>query len=173
MATAAGPVAQPRGDRQSLPAWVTSVIGIVIVLVVWQVLGATVFHKSGTVPTPTRIASQIHKDGFPFYWNNAAATIGAACKGWLWGNLLAIVLALIVLIIPLFERPLLQLGVASYCLPVVAVGPLFAVVFSVNTSKVILAAMSVFFTTLIGALVGLRSADITSLDVVHAYGGGS
>jgi ABC-type nitrate/sulfonate/bicarbonate transport system permease component len=31
----------------------------------------------------------------------------------------------------------------------------------------------VFFTTLVGTLVGLRSADKTALDVVHAYGGGA
>jgi ABC-type nitrate/sulfonate/bicarbonate transport system permease component len=156
-----------------LPGWVASTIGIVFLLVTWQILGSTVFSKSGTVPTPTEIFAQMRKDGFEFYWTNMKATVGAAFKGWLWGNTLAISLALLVLIVPLFERPLLQLGVASYCLPVVAVGPLFAVVFSVETSKVILAAMSVFFTTLIGALVGLRSADPTTLDVVHAYGGGS
>jgi ABC-type nitrate/sulfonate/bicarbonate transport system permease component len=38
---------------------------------------------------------------------------------------------------------------------------------------VILAALSVFFVTLIGLLLGLRSADATSLDLVHAYGGGA
>jgi ABC-type nitrate/sulfonate/bicarbonate transport system permease component len=32
--------------------------------------------------------------------------------------------------------------------------------------------MSVFFTTLVGMLLGLRSADKTALDVVYAYGGG-
>ena len=30
-----------------------------------------------------------------------------------------------------------------------------------------------FFTTLVGTLVGLRSADRTTLDVIHAYGGGA
>jgi ABC-type nitrate/sulfonate/bicarbonate transport system permease component len=31
----------------------------------------------------------------------------------------------------------------------------------------------VFFTTLVGMLLGLRSADKTALDLVYAYGGGS
>ena len=77
------------------------------------------------------------------------------------------------LIAPIFERPLLQLGVVSYCLPIVAIGTIFAIVFGGDTPKVILAAMSVFFTTLIGMLVGLRSADPTTLDVITAYGGGA
>ena len=75
--------------------------------------------------------------------------------------------------IPLVERALLQLALASYCLPVIAIGPVLAVLFSGDTPKVILAALSVIFTTLIGTLVGLRSADRTSLDLIRAYGGGS
>ena len=42
-----------------------------------------------------------------------------------------------------------------------------------SSPKIILAALSVFFATLISMLVGLKSADATSLDLVHAYGGGS
>jgi ABC-type nitrate/sulfonate/bicarbonate transport system permease component len=155
------------------PAWLLSAGGILALVVLWQLLGATVFHKSGSVPTPTQIASQMHKDGFQFYWRNARATIGAAAKGWMWGNGIAIGLALLVLVVPPIEKPLLQLGITSYCMPAVAIGPVFAIVFNGETPKVVLAAMAVFFTTLIGAIVGLRSADPTSLDVVHAYGGGS
>ena len=43
---------------------------------------------------------------------------------------------------------------------------------SSDLPKVALAALSVFFTTLIGVLVGLRSAEKTSLELVRAYGGG-
>jgi ABC-type nitrate/sulfonate/bicarbonate transport system permease component len=35
-----------------------------------------------------------------------------------------------------------------------------------------LAALAVFFTTLVGALLGLRSTDPVTLDLVRAYGGG-
>jgi ABC-type nitrate/sulfonate/bicarbonate transport system permease component len=87
---------------------------------------------------------------------------------------LAIVLALLVVLVPLLDKPILQLSVVSYCLPIVAIAPILVVVFGAGEKpKVILAAMSVLFTTLIGMLVGLRSADKTSLDVVHAYGGAS
>jgi ABC-type nitrate/sulfonate/bicarbonate transport system permease component len=149
------------------------VLGLVALLVVWEIAARTVFSDGGGVPTPGAIVRQMRHDGLNFYWRNASATLSAAAKGWAWGNALAIGLALLVLILPFVERPLLQLGIASYCLPVVAIGPVFAIVFNGETPKVILAAMQVFFTTLVGAIVGLRSADRTSLDVVHAYGGGS
>jgi ABC-type nitrate/sulfonate/bicarbonate transport system permease component len=150
----------------------TSAAGIVAILTGWQLLAMTIFAGTSTVPAPSDIVRQFFKDGPHFYWSSASVTLLAGAKGWVWGNLLAVGLALVVLVIPKFEKPLMQLGVTSYCLPIVAIGPVFAIVFKGETPKVILAAMSVFFTTLVGALVGLRSVDPTCLDVIHAYGGG-
>ena len=157
----------------TLPRWAQSALGIAAIVVLWQVVGSVFFSETQTLPAPTKILSAMADDGFSFYWRNASATLEAAGKGWLWGNALAIGLALLVLITPIVERPLMQLGVTTYCMPIVAIGPLFAVVFNGETPKVVLAAMSVFFSTLVGVLLGLRSADPASLDLVHAYGGGS
>ena len=173
MTAATAPRHDGGGRSPAIPPWATSVVGLVGLLVVWQVLGSTLFSTSGSVPTPTAIVSAMQQDGLKYYWNNATTTLSAAFKGWSYGNAIAIGLALLVLITPIIERPLLQLGITSYCLPIVAIGPIFYIVFDSETQRVVLAAMSVFFTTLIGAILGLRSADPTSLDVVHAYGGGS
>ena len=146
--------------------------GILALLVIWEVAGRTVFADSRAVPPPTAILSQLTSDGLSFYWPNVRTTLREAGEGWLWGNAIAIVLALLLVQFPLIERAGMRLALVSYCLPVIAIGPVLAVLFSGDTSKVILAAISVIFTTLVGALVGLRSADRTSLDLVRAYGGG-
>jgi ABC-type nitrate/sulfonate/bicarbonate transport system permease component len=159
--------------RAGAPSWVFGAGGLVVLLVVWEILGRTVFAGSRAVPPPTAILRQLGADGFAFYGPNIGTTLREAALGWLWGNLIAIVLAVAFVQIPLVERALLQLALASYCLPVIAIGPVLAVLFTGDTSKVILAALSVIFTTLVGALVGLRSADRTSLDLIRAYGGGS
>jgi ABC-type nitrate/sulfonate/bicarbonate transport system permease component len=153
--------------------WLPGAVGVVIVLGVWEVLGRTVFGPTGVVPPPTAILARMGQDGFAFYLPNALTTLREAGLGWLIGNAIAIVLAVAFVQIPLAERALMQLALASYCLPVIAIGPVLAVLFSKDTPKVILAALSVIFTTLIGMLVGLRQADKTSLDLVRAYGGGS
>jgi ABC-type nitrate/sulfonate/bicarbonate transport system permease component len=159
--------------RGGVPSWVFGATGLVVLLVAWEVLGRTVFADSRAVPPPTAILKQVGTDGFGFYGPNIETTLREAGKGWLWGNVIAIVLAIAFVQIPLVERALLQLALASYCLPVIAIGPVLAVLFTEDTPKVILAALSVIFTTLVGALVGLRSADRTSLDLIRAYGGGS
>jgi len=161
---------QPR--RREMPQWLGGLIGFGGLLVVWEIIGRTMFQKSGVIPPPTAIIQQMREDGFQFYWKNAKVTMHEAAIGYLWGNALAILFALSFLVLPILERPLMRLGVASFCLPVIAIGPIFTVTFNGQTPKIILAAMSVFFTTLVGMLLGLRSADKTALDVVHAYGGG-
>jgi ABC-type nitrate/sulfonate/bicarbonate transport system permease component len=173
VAAVPAPPTTNRKKKRSLPSWFGGVVGVVALLVVWQLAGMTVFHKSGTVPPPTRIVTQMHDDGWSFYWSNAKVTIHEAFIGYLWGNALAIFLALIVLLVPVFERPLMRVGVASYCLPIIAIAPVLQILFNGENPKIILAALSVFFTTLVGTLVGLRSADAISLDLIHVYGGNS
>jgi ABC-type nitrate/sulfonate/bicarbonate transport system permease component len=170
---AAVAVTRPPASRRAVPPWMGGIIGVVGLLLVWQIAGLTVFSKNNLVPPPTHIISQMRKDGFQLYWSNARTTMHEATIGWLWGNVLAITLAFAFLIAPILERPLMRLGIASYCLPVIAIGPILQIVFNGQTPKIILAALSVFFTTLVGTLVGLRSADQTTLDLVHAYGGNS
>jgi ABC-type nitrate/sulfonate/bicarbonate transport system permease component len=156
-----------------MPPWVLPTIAVIGLLVLWETLGRTVYADSGIVPPPSRVLAQARDDGFDFYWRNATATLSAAAKGWLLGNGAAIALAMVAILLPFLEKPLLQVGVTSYCLPLIAIGTILRVVFDGDTPKVLLAAMQVFFVTLVGALVGLRNVDRASLDVVHAYGGGS
>jgi ABC-type nitrate/sulfonate/bicarbonate transport system permease component len=151
--------------------WLPGAIGVLIVLGVWETIGRTVFGGTGVVPPPTVILRRMGQDGLRFYTPNALTTLREAGLGWLIGNVIAIVLAIAFVQIPLAEKALLQLALASYCLPVIAIGPVLAVLFSEDTPKVILAALSVIFTTLIGTLVGLRQADPTSLELIRAYGG--
>jgi ABC-type nitrate/sulfonate/bicarbonate transport system permease component len=148
-------------------------LGLVGVLLAWEILARTAFRGFYALPAPTAISAQLRSDGVTFYAPNAVTTLREAGLGWLWGNAIAIVLAVIFVQIPLLERALLNVALASYCMPVIAIGPVLAVMLSNDAPKVILAALSVIFTTLISTLVGLRGADRTSLDLVRAYGGGS
>lgn len=155
--------------------WVVSVVAGVALLVVWQVVAVTVYggSKHTALPSPTSIVHRFITDGPSFYASSAWVTIRAAALGWFGGNLLAIVLAMLVLVIPIAEKAVEQLGVTVYCLPIVAIGPVLNVTTSGDVPQIVLAGMSVFFTTLLGALRGLHSAEEASLDLVQAYGGGA
>lgn len=154
-----------------MPRWVGGVIGIAALLIVWEIVGQLDLAK-GSIPPPSTIVQKMFDDGWTFYWANIKVTLSEAAWGYLWGNALAIGLAFIVLVIPLLERPAMQLGIASYCIPALAIGPILQITFDGATPKIILAALFVFFTTLVGTMVGLRSAEPVMFDVVRAYGGG-
>ena len=125
------------------------------------------------VPAPWTVLEQIGRDGWGFYGPNILPTLGEAARGFLWGNGLAAALAVLVLLVPALHRVVLQLATVSYCIPVIAVGPLLTLVFSGRTPMVALSALSVFFTTLVGILLGLRAADPVSLELIRAFGGGA
>ena len=51
-----------------------------------------------------------------------------------------------------------------YCLPLIATAPILQIIFAGDRAKIAVAAQSVFFTTLVGVTLGLRSADPQLLD---------
>ena len=147
-------------------------LGTLAVLALWQVLSQTLLRAGGTVPGPVQIVEQLMRDGGGIYLTNAGVTLSAAAQGYLYGNLAAIGFAVVALVVPALARPITHVGVFSYCLPIVAIGPVFAIVFPADLSRVVLAGLSVFFTTLVGTTAGLRAADQGSIDLITAHGGG-
>lgn len=161
-----GPGLGAAADR----SWAYSACGMLGILVLWQVLGATVL--SNAIPTPVAVVEALVED-WDLYPRNIWATVVAASKGWLGGNVVAILLAGVAVALPFTEKTILRFAVATYSMPVIAVGPILAISFSGDAPMAALAALAVFFTTLVGAILGLRSADQRSVDVVRALGGSS
>ncbi|MEZ5090881.1 MAG: ABC transporter permease subunit [Micropruina sp.] len=64
-------------------------------------------------------------------------------------------------------------GLWSFCLPLVATGPVLRVLFGPGEGpQITLAALAVYYTTMIPVLVGLRAAPAGWFDLVHSYGRG-
>jgi sulfonate transport system permease protein len=158
-------LASPRARRR-----MASTAIALCVLTAWQVLAVTVFAGRFVVPAPLSVVSAAITDHF--YLSDLLVTLEISWKGWLLGNGLALALAAICLLLPAAEMGLITLGVATYCVPTIAVGPLLVVVAGPYGAKVLMSALSVFFVTLVAAVTGLRAASPTSLEVVTAFGGG-
>lgn len=144
------------------------VIGVVSVFALWTLVATA---RPALFPLPTDVVQSL-RDDWSLIWRNARATQSVALRGWLWGNGTALALAAVVAILPRLERATLRFAAIVYCLPALAIGPVLQVVLDGDNPKVALSALAVFFTTLVGALVGLRSASASALDVIHAAGGG-
>jgi len=79
---------RPAGRATKVP-WLGGVLGIVVLLVVWEVLALYVFEGKHIMPTPTGVLRGLW-DNRTLLHENAGVTIAEAAQGYLWGNVLAI-----------------------------------------------------------------------------------
>lgn len=164
-------------DRiEGAPTWAGAVVGVVVIVFVWWLASVLLFQASHAIPGPPQVIGYFFSaSAWSDTLTNLSGTLAAAGLGYLWGNLGALVLATIVLLIPKLEQVATQIAIVTYCLPLVAIGPILVIVAgrldAPQAPSIALAALSCFFTTVVGALLGLRAAPRTSLDVIKAYGG--
>jgi len=163
----------------------TGLVGVALTIGIWWLLALTVFANvgrrpdgsGGAIPTPLQVVQQIIEDGFGFYSRIGGVTILEAALGFIWGNAIALVLAAIALTLPKLESIASQMAIITYLVPIVAIGPIVRLVVGAPGpgepagAAVVLAALSVLFTTYIGAVTGVRGTDRRIMDVVSAYGG--
>lgn len=156
---------------------VMGLLGAVGSVVVWWVCAAT-FLADHQVPTPPDVLAVFRERGFGYYRRIFSITLQEALRGYVVGVAVALVLATLVLLVPRLEPVIMQFAVVTYCLPIVVLAPILIIVHDLpapgglSPTAVDLAAVSVFFTTVVGAVLGFRSADPATLDVVQVYGGG-
>lgn len=167
--TAAVLPAPPRALSPAAQNLLKSAAIIAVLVGIWELLAVTVFAGRFVLPSPQAVLSTAVRDDF--YLDDVRVTLSISWKGYLLGNAAALLLAAICLILPLAEHALLTLGVATYCVPTIAVGPLFVVLYGAEGAKVAMSALSVFFITLVAAVTGLRAASPTSLEMITAFGG--
>lgn len=171
-------------DARRLPGWLAAVIGAGVLILAWWIFSLTAFSQAeGTtftpVPSPWAVFEWLFVQGnIAGAWGVFQPTIAAAAIGYAWGNGIALALAAFVLIVPKLETLITQIAVVTYCLPIVAVGGISVVVLGgaknpgdPSATAIFLAALVCVFTTVVGAILGFKSADKASLDVVHVYGG--
>lgn len=174
--TLAGPARPALRDRlDALPSWVGGLVGVLVIVLLWWLVSALAFQSSRAVPSPPEVAARLLSGpAWADTLGNLGGTVAAAAQGYLYGNLAALLLAVLVLLVPVLEQVATQVAIVTYCLPLVAIGPILVIVAgreSPQGASIVLAALSVFFTSVVGFLLGLRAAPRTSLDLVRAYGG--
>lgn len=172
---AIGPLAEPAAGPRVLLAvlrrhrrWLSPLAGVGLLLVLWQVVATTVAAGRHVVPTIPEFLGALVGDGF--YLVHVRTTLGEAAQGFLWGNLAAFAVAGLCLLLPLLRNHLTRLAMATYSTPTIAVAPLLVVLFDPEQSKVVMAALSVFFPTLLGTMLGFEAAQRGALEFARVTG---
>ncbi len=145
---------------------------IMFALVLWDV-GTRALPGSVLISSPSEIVRYATENA-GLLWRASVETSGNAAWGFLWGNLAAVALASLVMLIPKAERMLSALALLVFCIPLIASGPILRVLFGPGTGpQITLAALAVYYTTFLAVLVGLRAVSQNWTDLMAIYGRGA
>ncbi|MDB6177758.1 ABC transporter permease subunit [Paracoccus sp. Z330] len=146
-------------------------LGGVLLLIGWGALAA-VLRGGHLIAGPAEVAGWITAN--PGLLGRALGkTLTNATLGFLVGNLVAMALAGVAMIWPRLLNLISGLALVVFCLPLIATGPILRVLMGPGDGpQIVLAALAVYYTTLIPLLTGLRATPAVWLDLVHSYGRG-
>ena len=153
------------------PGRTGAALGLLLVLLMWE-LGARALSGAFVLAAPSEVDGYIAAN-LGLLSRNLSITHTNAAAGFAIGNVAAVVLAMLALLWPRSERVIASLALLVFCLPLVATGPILRVFFGPGSGpQIALAALAVYYTTLVPLLVGLRAAPASWFDLVRSYGRG-
>jgi len=146
-------------------------MGLLLTIGLWE-LFARQMTGSFLIAGPLDIIRHLYENAGPIY-RALKTTFHSAALGFLYGNLAAMALAAAIILVPRLERLILSLGLIIFCLPLVATGPILRVLYGPGIGpQITLAALAVYYTTLLALLVGLRAFPQNWAELVQSYGRG-
>jgi len=170
MTAAAGAPRRPRsGLAEGLRRYLPAVVVFVIVLVLWQVLysGSGIFRP---IPTPLEIAEATARE-WPALSRSALATIIEALGGLAIGTGIGLLVGFVTARWAIARDILLPLAIGASTIPIIAVAPILNNWFGVLNpfSKMMMAALLVFFPVVISVVRGLVEVSPGQLELMRSY----
>ncbi len=137
----------------------------------WQALVTGFEIPQVLLPAPMQIVDALIRT-WPTLMDDFRQTfLKAVIAGFVLGNVLAFVTALLVDRIPFLKRGLLPLGNLVSAVPIVGIAPIMVMWFGFGwESKTAVIVFMIFFPMLINALAGLSAADDMLKDLMRSYG---
>lgn len=141
---------------------------MVAVLAVWE-CALRVAPDNLLISSPSAIAGYVSNNAALLARATLETSVNAAW-GFVWGNLAAVILGTTIIVFPRSERTLSALSLLVFCVPLIASGPILRVLFGPGSGpQITLAALAVYYTTLLALLIGLRAVSQSWTDLMRIY----
>lgn len=152
------------------PTWLTITVSFIFLLGAWQLLVTWGEYPPFILPGPADVAAafvELVSDGRLIY--HSLVTLSEVIPGLVLGVLVALPLAYLLTKSPLAERLISPYLIASQAIPVIAIAPLLTIwVQSWYWSRVLVAALVVFFPILVNSIAGFRAVPREFYDLMHS-----
>lgn len=147
-----------------------SAIGLLLLLALWELAGRLRWVGDGALPAPSHIALQWWLDRAD-YPAHVLGTLRTAARGFVLGNLVALAVGLLMVWWRPAQRLLSGVNVAVFAMPAIALVPVLVIALEGDTARTVLAALSVYYPTMVALVLGLTQVDPRLCDLVRVYGG--
>jgi NitT/TauT family transport system permease protein len=152
----------PSLGRALVPA-----LGILALLAYWE-LHIRVFQVPTYLVPPPSLIAQTFVEEWPTLQRNVGATVIEAGGGFLIGNGVAILLAILFVHNKTMERTLFPIAVAVRTVPIIAIAPILVLLLGNSYApKIVIAALISFFPTLVNMVRGLEAVESSALELMR------
>ncbi|WP_430245213.1 ABC transporter permease [Neorhizobium sp. DAR64861/K0K2] len=143
-------------------------IGAAIGLIVlWQLVIWIFKIPTFMAPSPAEVVAAF-RDNATTLWRNLLPTLLEAVLGFVFGNLVAILLAIWFVHSTTAEKAFYPIAVFIKAIPIIALAPILVLIFGNGIApKIIIAGLICFFPTLVNMVQGLKSASPAMLDLMR------
>jgi NitT/TauT family transport system permease protein len=155
---------------RTMPIWATTLFSFIFLLFAWQMLVVLGDYDRFILPGPLDVGKQFWVVlGNGRLLKHSLITILEVIPGLLIGFSIALPLGYLLAKSPLAERLISPYLVASQAIPIIAIAPLLTIwISSTYWSRVLVAALVVFFPILIAIIAGLRSVPPELYEVMRS-----
>lgn len=146
-----------------------------------EFIGRTLSQPKPILPAPHQVAQNVFENTFLRRVSSNRSlvyhswvTLSSTLLGFALGTLLGIVIAIGIVHVRTLDRSLMPWIIASQTVPILAIAPMVIVVLAaVNITgllpKALISTYLSFFPVTVGMVKGLRSPELTHLDLMHTY----
>lgn len=139
------------------------------ILIIWEVFVLVLSVPEYLLPAPSKILSEIITD-FDSLLKHTGITILEAVIGFLIGNILGFITAMIFVHSKTIEKGFYPYAIALKTTPILAMAPLLILWFGTGiSSKIIASAIVCFFPILVNTVKGLKTIDSEYLDLLKSF----
>lgn len=154
------------GGARRVRSAVPAVALLVLLIIIWVAIKYAAHVPSQEMPAPLDVV----REGWAQRGQLGSAaldTFVGALGGFLLGNLAAVLAAVVIASSPLAARLLLPVALIVRTFPIIAIAPLLTLLLGYGTITIVtVAALIIFFPTMINAVLGLRSVLPEALELM-------
>ncbi|MDN2583644.1 ABC transporter permease [Aquibium sp. ELW1220] len=147
----------------------------------WEFVAKTMSQPKPTLPAPHQVAVNFVENTFFRKLSSnrslvyhAAVTLSSTVLGFAFGTILGIAIAVCIVHVVTLDRSLMPWIITSQTIPILALAPMIIVVLAAVgitglIPKALISTYLSFFPVAVGMVKGLRSPELTHLDLMHTY----